>query len=195
MNTIAPENSRDRIILFTRFPKPGAVKTRLIDRLGRRGAAELHQKMTETVIRQLQPILRERQIKLQVFFCGGTQRQMSDWLGDNCTLQPQQGNDLGQRMNNALNLTTRQAVERIVLIASDCPHLDSPIMARAFMQLESHDLVLGPAADGGYYLLGVRSGRNNYAPLFDNIEWGTDQVLEQTLNRADRTGLSSALLP
>jgi len=194
MNKKKSADSRECVILFTRFPRPGAVKTRLIDRLGPQGAAELHTKMTKQVICRIQPVLQTRKIELQVYYCGGSQQEMADWLGGNCTLCSQQGNDLGQRMEHAFAQAIQQGTRRILLIGSDCPDIDSDIITSALKKLHSHDLVLGPSADGGYYLIGLCPAGKKYPALFKGINWGTNQVLEQTLRQAANIGLTCALL-
>jgi rSAM/selenodomain-associated transferase 1 len=195
MNKKKSAAGRECIILFTRFPQPGLVKTRMIERLGPQGASQLHTKMTEQVIYQIRPALQTRKIQLQIYFCGGSQQEMSDWLGRNCTLCIQQGSDLGQRMEHAFAQTIQQGAERILLIGSDCPDINADIITSGLEELNSHDLVLGPAADGGYYLIGLRAPGNKNAILFNSINWGTDQVLEQTLTQAKKGGLSYTLLP
>ena len=194
MNKKTTTINLESVILFTRFPQPGKVKTRLIGRLGPQGAADLHRKMTEQVICQIQPALQSREIQLQVYYYGGSQQEMTDWLGNNYTFCPQQGNDLGRRMVHAFARTIRQGAERTLLIGSDCPDIDAGIITSGLERLHSHDLVLGPSADGGYYLIGLPSGESNYANIFDNVDWGTDQVLNQTLTQAKRSGLSHTLL-
>ncbi len=195
MNKTISAAGRECIILFTRFPQPGRVKTRMIDRLGPQGAAELHTKMTEQVICQIQPALQTRKIQLQIYFCGGSQQEMTDWLGGNWTLCIQQGSDLGQRMEHAFAQETQRGAGRILLIGSDCPDITADIIISGLKKLNSHDLVLGPAADGGYYLIGLRAPGNKNSILFNSINWGTDQVLEQTLTQAKKGGLSYTLLP
>ncbi len=188
-------NTQESVILFTRFPQPGKVKTRLIERLGPQGAADLQKQMTEQVIRRIQPTLHARSIQLQIYYCGGSCQEMSDWLGHENNLYRQQGDDLGRRMKHALSRTIRQGAERVLLIGSDCPAIDAHIISSGLEQLAGHDLVLGPAMDGGYYLIGLRAGSKEYAGLFTGIDWGTDQVLLQTTAEADRKRLSHALLP
>jgi len=194
MNKKRSEINREAIILFTRFPQPGKVKTRLIDRLGPQGAADLHKKMTEQVICRIQPALLSQKIQLQIYYYGGSQRKMTDWLDKHGTLCPQQGDDLGQRMAHAITRTNQQGAKRTLLIGSDCPNIDAGIIISGLEKLHKHDLVLGPSADGGYYLIGLRSRESNYASIFDNIDWGTDQVLNQTLTQAKKSGLSHDLL-
>lgn len=195
MKNMTSAAGRENIILFTRFPQPGKVKTRMIDRLGPQGAAQLHRKMTEQVIYQIQPALQTRKIQLQVYYNGGSHQDMAAWLGRNCTFCIQQGRDLGQRMEHAFAQTVQQGAERILLIGSDCPDITADIITSGLEKLNSHDLVLGPAADGGYYLIGLHAAGNKNAILFNSINWGTDQVLEQTLTQAKKGGLSYTLLP
>ena len=195
MNKKTTAAGRECIILFTRFPQPGRVKTRMIDRLGPQGAAQLHTQMTEQVICQIQPALQTGKIQLLIYYCGGSQQEMADWLGRNCTLCIQKGSDLGRRMKHAFAQTIQQGAERILLIGSDLPDINSDIITSGLKKLNSHDLVLGPTADGGYYLIGLRAPGNTNTILFNSINWGTDQVLEQTLTQAEKGGLSYTLLP
>ncbi|MBW2328562.1 MAG: TIGR04282 family arsenosugar biosynthesis glycosyltransferase, partial [Deltaproteobacteria bacterium] len=147
------------------------------------------------VICNIQPVLQKRKIELQIYYCGGSQQEMANWLGRNCTLCIQQGSDLGQRMEHAFTQTIQQGAERILLIGSDCPDITADIISNGLKKLNNHDLVLGPAADGGYYLIGLRTHGNEIATLFNSIDWGTDQVLEQTLTQAKKGELSCTLLP
>jgi len=194
MNKQTASARREHLILFTRFPEPGKVKTRLIAKLGPQGAAHVHKKMTEQVIRRIQPALQLQNLQMQVYYDGGSAQQMADWLGPNQTFSQQQGNDLGQRMALAFNRAFHQGASRTLLIGSDCPGIDVDTITIGLEKLHSHDLVLGPAADGGYYLIGLRAGENHYENLFDHIDWGTDQVLTQTVRRAKDSGLSCTML-
>jgi len=185
------------VILFTRFPVAGKVKTRLISVLGEQGAADLHKKMTEQILRQIQPAVQTFGMQLFVYYYGGSQSQMTDWMGEKALFCSQKGNDLGQRMQHALNQTINQGAEQILLIGSDCPAIDDAIITQGFNALQNHDLTLGPAADGGYYLIGLRKNNKQRVPknLFHKISWGTHTVLQQTVQQAEADGLSCQLLP
>ncbi|GAB1258140.1 TIGR04282 family arsenosugar biosynthesis glycosyltransferase [Aurantivibrio plasticivorans] len=113
--------------------------------------------------------------------------QLSDRLS--LPLIPQQGEDLGQRMWNALNLGLTQS-DLAIVVGSDCPFINLDYLHAATDALSSHDVVLGPATDGGYVLLGV----SQYAPIFSDIAWGTDNVLAQTLERLQQKDISHTLL-
>ncbi len=192
------------VILFTRYPQAGKVKTRLIDRLGPQGAATLHDRLTKEIISKLQPTLnlnpqRAGSVQLQVLYCGGTEQEMIHWLGNEIQFARQHGNDLGERMQQAFEQAWEQGITRVLLIGSDCPTITASIINQGLEHLLSHDLVLGPAMDGGYYLIGLsdhlKKNKKNYARLFQNIDWGTERVLAQTLNQAKKSGLSFSLLP
>ncbi len=105
-------------------------------------------------------------------------------------VRQQQGGDLGARMLFALNHGLAR-YPRVLLVGSDCPELDADYLGRAAAALLQHELVLGPARDGGYVLLGAR---RPVAPLFADMPWGSDRVLELTLQRARAMGLATALL-
>ena len=189
--------ARESIILFTRFPQAGKVKTRLIGKLGPQGAADLHQAMTEQILRRLQPVLARQEIRLRIYFSGGTQSTMTSWLGKYGSICSQQGSDLGRRMEHAFAREFAQGTQRILLIGADCPGLSNEIISSGLKKLKNHALVLGPAVDGGYYLIGLRCPQSTSFPsiLFDDIDWGSEKVLQQTITQAGKAGLSHALLP
>jgi rSAM/selenodomain-associated transferase 1 len=182
------------IILFTRYPQAGKVKTRLMERLGPQGAADLHEEMTRQVIRNIEPVLQEDSIQLQVYYCGGSEQQMQTWLGHDRSFFLQQGENLGARMADAFGRAWRQGAGRVLLIGSDCPDIDAVVIRDGLERLRSHDVVLGPAVDGGYYLIGLRASVGQPACLFDGVDWGTGQVLQQTATLAEAAGLSCAFL-
>lgn len=180
----------ERLIIFTRYPEPGLTKTRLIPTLGAKGAATLQQQMTEytlTKVRELQ-----NRPSIEVRFTGGSLTLMQDWLGNDIVYQPQGKGDLGERMARSLSVAFRSGMERVVIIGTDCPGLNANLIAKAFHQLHAHDLVLGPALDGGYYLIGLRCF---ILELFTDINWGTAEVLHQTIAIAKKLDLSVAYLP
>jgi rSAM/selenodomain-associated transferase 1 len=103
----------------------------------------------------------------------------------------QEGQDLGERMANAFARSFELGMDKVVLIGTDCPMLQSQHLNQAFEALNHSDLVVGPATDGGYYLIGMNR-RADY--LFEGITWSTSQVLSQTLNVASQHGLTTTLL-
>ncbi|MBD2453368.1 TIGR04282 family arsenosugar biosynthesis glycosyltransferase [Nostoc sp. FACHB-87] len=186
------EVQKQHLIIFTRYPEPGKTKTRLIPALGSVGAAHLQQQMTEYTLLQVGELQKTIGVSVEVRFAGGSLELMQDWLGGELLYASQGEGDLGKRMARSLVDSFRKNAEYIIIIGSDCPGLTSQILATAFQELQTVDLVLGPAIDGGYYLIGVR----RFIPeLFANIDWGTSQVLQQTVDIAADLGVSSIYLP
>jgi hypothetical protein len=116
------------------------------------------------------------------------------WLGRDHSCMPQHGEDLGERMEHAFRQAFSEGFGKAVLVGSDIPDLKAPVMQQAFNCLRSTDAVLGPAADGGYYLIGFR--RDSFLPAaFKGITWSTDSVFEKTRETLESTGLTVSLLP
>ncbi|MBD2385717.1 TIGR04282 family arsenosugar biosynthesis glycosyltransferase [Cylindrospermum sp. FACHB-282] len=183
---------KQHLIIFTRYPEPGKTKTRLIPALGSVGAANLQRQMSEHTIFQVKELQKATALSVEVRFVGGDSQLMQDWLGLGLIYQSQGGGDLGQRMVRSLLDAFQSSAEQVVIIGSDCPGLSWQILATAFEQLHVFDLVLGPAIDGGYYLIGLRKP---ISELFANIEWGTAQVFQTTVDIALKLNLSLMYLP
>ena len=180
------------IIIFTRFPEPGLTKTRLIPVLGPEGACRLQRELTEKVVALVQQLKKRYPLQVEIHFSGGSREKMAGWLGRNFHYVIQGEGDLGARMRQAFQKAFRQRWKRVVLIGSDLPDLTPAILRESFERLTNHDLVLGPARDGGYYLIGLKA---NCPVLFGNtMIWGTEEVLKNTLITADQLGLRTALL-
>jgi uncharacterized protein len=180
------------LIIFTRYPTPGKVKTRLIPAVGAEGAALLHRRMTLQALDRSRKLQSGLPVGIAIHFDGDNYQQMSDWLGTDLVYQSQGDGDVGVRMARSF-ATTCQGNSSVVLIGTDCPELTTDILAQAFDLLQSgRDLVLGGAVDGGYYLIGMR----DYHPeLFVDIDWSTDRVLSQTVAIANHLNLSIGYLP
>ncbi|PSR17558.1 hypothetical protein C8255_12020 [filamentous cyanobacterium CCP3] len=185
------ESQRFGLMLFTRFPEPGRTKTRLIPHLGPAGAAALQRQMTEHVLAQVQGAARRRPLAVEVHFAGGSPGQMRAWLGDAVTYYPQTEGGLGDRLMAAFKQSFGLGRAGAIAIGSDCPALTPDHLAAALAALQRVDVALGPATDGGYYLIGLRQPQ---PALFEAIAWGTDQVLAQTLAAATAQGLTVELL-
>jgi uncharacterized protein len=182
----------EKLIIFTRYPVPGKTKTRLIPVLGEEGATKLHRQLTEKTISTAQKLFFYHPLALEINFAGGTKILMQNWLGDTFIYQPQPDGDLGERMAIAFQKSFQSDYEKVIIIGTDCPTLKHHILREAFETLNQNELVLGPAEDGGYYLIGLR----HFIPqLFQNITWGTSSVLEQTNAIALSLNLSIAYLP
>ncbi|MBW4514050.1 MAG: TIGR04283 family arsenosugar biosynthesis glycosyltransferase [Timaviella obliquedivisa GSE-PSE-MK23-08B] len=182
----------ERLIIFTRYPRPGKAKTRLIPALGAEGAANLQRQMTEHTLAQVKKL--DPSISVEIWFADDCleQGQMQEWLGTEWVYQPQGEGDLGDRLINAFQTAFAAGMERVVIIGTDCPGLDADRLSQAFQALQNHDLVLGDATDGGYYLIGLQ---RSIPELFKEIPWGTSAVRQQTVAIASQLGLTVAHLP
>lgn len=187
------EKAKEHLIIFTRYPEPGKTKTRLIPAMGAEAAATLQRLMTEHTLTQVRELQNHRPIRVEVRFAGGNSTLMAQWLGTDLVYQSQGEGDLGTRMARSLSLSLQNNLDHAVIIGTDCPGLNADLLTQAYHLLhQAHDLVLGPALDGGYYLLALRY----FVPeLFLGIDWGTSKVLQQTVDIANQLNLSIAYLP
>ena len=188
---ISLKPSRQHLIIFTRYPEPGKTKTRLIPALGDVGAANLHKQMTEHTIFQVKELQKITRVSVEVRFTGGNLEKMQNWLGHDLGYQFQSEGDLGARMAESFINAFNQKAQQVIIIGTDCPDLNSQILTTAFEKLEVFNLVLGPALDGGYYLIGLQQP---IAELFMNISWGTAQVFAKTVEIAQKLNLSIGYL-
>ncbi|WP_199316329.1 TIGR04282 family arsenosugar biosynthesis glycosyltransferase [Tolypothrix sp. FACHB-123] len=188
----SPGSFKQHLIVFTRYPEPGKTKTRMIPALGDVGAADLQKQMTEYTVSQVKELQKIAEVSCEVRFAGGNLQLMQDWLGLDLVYQSQGEGDLGDRLARSLSDAFQSGREQVIIIGTDCPGVNSQLLTKAFEQIRSFDLVIGPAIDGGYYLIGLRQLIPN---LFANIDWGTPQVLQQTVNIAEKLNLSKIYLP
>ncbi len=175
------------LIIFIKNPRLGHVKTRLAATLGAATALKIYRylldKTRETAL--LTPVRR-------VLFYSEAVSAHDDWPDAFFEKKVQHPGDLGERMSEAFRLAFADGAEKAVIIGSDCPDLSADGLMSAFEALESNDLVVGPSADGGYYLLGM----SRFVPaLFEGVAWSTDQVLHQTLATATQLALQVHTLP
>jgi uncharacterized protein len=177
------------LMLFSRVPVLGKVKTRLMPALGAAGALALH----ETLLQQKIDLLQRQQVATaQLWLDENIENEEHTFL-DKCKLpiHIQQGGDLGARMAHAM-LTALQSHAQALIIGTDCPDLDEAYVARAQAALlEGQRIVLGPALDGGYCLVGMQAP---FVSIFEGISWGSASVLQQSLSVICDLGLNSCLL-
>jgi rSAM/selenodomain-associated transferase 1 len=181
----------DCAILFARAPIPGRVKSRLGNRLTPEQACALHCAATSDTAALLAETLPDAAV--WVFFS----EDPGNWEASGMILPPrfrcalQEGNSLGDRMGAAFARAFASGARRVVIFGSDSPTLPPPIPGQAFRALADCDLVVGPAEDGGYYLIGCR----RFDPrLFQEVEWSTPRACEQTLANAARLDYTTTLL-
>ncbi len=171
-----------RLIVFAKAPQAGKAKTRLIPALGEEGAAALHARL---VTHTLTTVTRASLCPVQLWCAPDTTHSFFDSCQNNfaITRHKQQGVDLGERMAHAMNHNLQQGFNSII-IGTDCPALTAPDFEQAFTKLQDgNDIVLAPADDGGYVLIGL----NRFsATLFSGIHWGTDSVLSATRKKIEQ---------
>lgn len=180
-----------RILIFAKAPLPGYAKTRLIPVLGAQGAADLH---AGFIRRTVTLAVESRLSPVEIWTCGGEGLEFFDAFQSTVDgrIYTQTGTDLGARMGHAMEHALGRA-DFAVLIGTDCPALGHADLAIACASLATGcDVALGPAEDGGYVLIGLRRAD---PALFENIAWGTSDVLRQTRERILRRGWSCHELP
>lgn len=188
---MATNNTGAALGIMARYPRAGYTKTRLAAHIGLHQAADLYSICARTIFDEMRKI--PPHVNKFIFFTGSNNLdKVGLWTGDGFHLLPQVGKDLGNRLANSFSQLFSSGIKSAVLIASDVPDISPAIVDEALSALESHDIVLGPAHDGGYYLVGMN--RLNKA-LFKGINWGSEDVLQDTLNRVAEFNLSFYLLP
>jgi uncharacterized protein len=176
------------VIAMLKTPRPGFVKTRLAAEVGAEAAAAIYRRLVE---HQMAAIPREWRAEVH-FAPAEALAEMQQWLGVAAAFHPQRGDDLGERLIHAIASAFDRGAGAVIVIGGDCPALTGSCLREAARELAAADVVLGPAADGGYYLIGLRRPQPD---LFRHIRWSTGAVLASTLKRARAAGLSVAMLP
>ncbi|MBX3330865.1 MAG: TIGR04282 family arsenosugar biosynthesis glycosyltransferase [Nitrospira sp.] len=194
---LSPQSSvlNTALVIFAKAPIPGQVKTRLCPPLTPEEAATLHGSFVLDILERTKGAASKLKLPIDrylacspsathVFFKIMEERQ-------GVKLIDQVGDDLGARMNQAFNTLFARGYGQVLLIGTDVPTLPLDHFRQALASLENHDLVLGPAFDGGYYLIGLK----RVAPeLFADIPWSTDQVLRLTQEKAAGIGLKASVI-
>lgn len=179
-------------VLMLKAPRPGSVKTRLAASVGDARAVAIYKQLAEHQIRQI-----PSDWHCSVHFAPGEAGQdMQNWLSDpappGTLFFPQCSGDLGARMRHAVITELDHGAGAVALIGGDCPELLTPVLDEVEAASEDADVVIVPARDGGYVLLLVKA---DHPGLFQEMAWSTPRVLRQTLDAADRVGLTVCLFP
>ena len=177
-------NNTSLLLVFTRNATLGKVKTRLAASIGDAEALKVHKALMQQTIENIFQCACDK-----VVYYSEAIDAHDLFLKNGFRQEVQSGEDLGARMKSALTDEFLHGYTSIVMIGTDCPELDEASISHAFKQLEVKDLVVGPALDGGYYLLGLSA---MHAELFEGIAWSTSSVLSDTVQIAERLSLSMA---
>jgi rSAM/selenodomain-associated transferase 1 len=178
------------ILVFVRAPEQGRVKTRLAAEIGADAALRVYRRLAEQAVAEARALGPNAALRIHYTPAEGG-KAVRAWLGGDAAYLPQADGDLGGRMRAAFAAAFAAGHPRVLIIGSDLPGLSAGVLRRALRLLDSHPAVIGPAADGGYYLLGLRGMVDG---VFDGIAWSTDGVLEATIARLDEAGCAPATL-
>lgn len=170
-----------RVVLFTRFPESGRAKTRLIPALGAERAAQLHRVLTERTVQAV----RSSGLMLELRTTGAPTAAFEEWLGRLSIIDQGEG-DLGNRLSRA------GPPYPTIFIGADAPDLTPALLQLAAHELQNASAVIGPAEDGGYWLLGLS---HPVDAVFEGIAWGTSSVFGQTMDRLAAARIDPVLLP
>jgi rSAM/selenodomain-associated transferase 1 len=170
-----------------KVPRPGEVKTRLGTEIGFEQAEQIYRRLVENQIAQLSGQAVE--IHYTPSDEGG---YMQGWLGPTRHYLPQSDGDLGERLKHAMRGAFSRGADAVLFLGGDCPDVTQDVIREAWSQLTKCDVVIGPAQDGGYYLLGLKS---DHPRLFEGIDWSTNRVFAQTTSRLQELNLTSGMLP
>ncbi len=183
-------NQSQCIIFFVKAPVYGTVKTRMAEHTGAHGALMLYKAFAADTL----ATLKRMDLPLRIFYQpAGHAELVRGWLGNSTPLIAQKGATLGERMHYALCSCTAEGFDSIILVGSDIPDLNENIINQAFLTLQTRQAVIGPAADGGYYLIGARkTGITSKA--FEGIDWGSPEVFEKTLQRLRENGIEPGII-
>ncbi len=183
---------KNLLIVFVKYPEPGTVKTRLAAGIGGRAAADVYRRLVALTIQRTAPSGLQPYDRIVYVDPARDIACYRNWLIDAEDFAVQAGDSLGGRMRSAFLQAFADGYHKVALIGSDCPDASASLVQEAFSLLDGCDAVLGPADDGGYYLLALT---RDIEQIFNNINWGTCRVLQQTRARLDAAGYSHALLP
>ena len=172
------------VIVFLKAPEKGRVKTRLSMSLDESFVLELYKGFIHDTL----AILESFPDKLIYFLPPEKENELRSWLGNEYPYFVQTGKDLGEKMSNAFRDGFTKGYDRLVLIGTDIPEITESVLLHAFKILETKDAVIGPASDGGYYLIGFKK-ESFSEKIFHDMNWSTKGVLGETLKAMDRTGI------
>lgn len=180
------------LIVMVKDPEKGEVKSRLANKLGRSLTTDLYRAFVADIITTTAG---GGEWQLEVaFFPPNSCENIRNWLGNGISLMEQTGSHLGERMLSVFLKSFAKGYSKVVLIGSDLPDLPGHVLRDAFSGLDSEGIALGPALDGGYYLIGFEKGK--FLPeVFDDINWSTSTVFDETVSILAGRGCKIHILP
>jgi rSAM/selenodomain-associated transferase 1 len=177
---------KSALIIFQKNAVLGKVKTRISVDVGDQVAMDIYQQL----VRHTHEVCVSVPVQKFLFFSDFIPDDVSEFDQD-YKFEVQTGNDLGSRMGNAFQFVFANGYEKILILGTDCGELESKIVVKAFELLNIHEVVIGPARDGGYYLLGMKK---MFADLFEEVPWSSEKVLFLTMEKLEKQAISYELL-
>jgi uncharacterized protein len=189
---LTKENSfHPGIFIMMKYPEAGKAKMRLAQSLGKEAATSLYRAFIQDTLETVQSLDITYHIAIHP---PESQEAFVQWLGSSHQFVRQKGMNLGERLQNAFLTMFKKGYQQVIALASDSPDLPVEILRQAISSLQTHKVVIGPATDGGYYLIGF--SHDFFLPeVFQNISWSTDTVLRDTLSRIEAKTSQIHLLP
>ena len=187
---------KNRVVMLARYPRLGEVKTRLVPPLTADEALGLHDRLARHTLRSMLALSATGESRVEVRTDAAFTRVAYDWLGRGFSARYQGEGDLGDRIRLAFGESFARGMDRVAVAGSDCPRMTAGHLREALALLDGVDVVLGPAQDGGYYLVALdkKSAKQSVPVLFSDVAWGTAAVMERTLAICEEHGLTWALL-
>ena len=177
------------LVIFVKAPLVGDVKTRLIPVLSLSQAAELYQCFARDIVRSMKRI---KEASVKIAYQPHARIPDPSWVGGSLPYFKQEGQSMGERLSKAFLSAFQARAQRVIIIGCDSPTLPVAYVRQAFKMLEGCDVVLGPATDGGFYLVGM----SKFCPgLFDQIVWSSEEVFDKTLFNVRHYSYSLRTLP
>jgi uncharacterized protein len=185
------QNQDTAILLFVKYPEGGQVKLRLSADLNEEIVPDLYRCFVQDTLATV------KKIDARLFVCFlpiEAQQKFQTWLGPTMLFLPQNGADLGERMKNSFSQVFTKGFRRVILMGSDSPDIPETFLQSAFAELQTHDVVLGPSSDGGYYLIGFQN--TTFTPsVFEDINWSTSTVFQETIAKIKGASRLVSILP
>lgn len=178
---------KNALIVFVRKPELGKVKTRLAATVGNDVALNIYKELLQHTFN----IVKSTPVTKFIYYVNKIEKD-DLWNAEGFVKRLQSDNDLGSKMKDAFSEVLNEGYKKAVIIGSDCMDLTTAIIVQAFDLLETKDTVIGPAKDGGYYLLGMK---NLFSFIFKHKNWSTSSVYNDTVIDMEANGISFGVLP
>ncbi|MDH4214459.1 MAG: TIGR04282 family arsenosugar biosynthesis glycosyltransferase [Candidatus Thorarchaeota archaeon] len=182
---------RSGIFIMVKYPELGMVKERLAQSVGEEAAIDLYRAFIQDTLQTVQSLDIPYHIAV---YPPASQERFAQWLGPSHQFFGQEGVDLGQRLQNGFATMYKKEYQQVIALASDSPDLPIEILQKAVSSLQTHKVVIGPASDGGYYLIGF-SHDLFISKVFEDIPWSTATVFRETLSRIESVTSQVHVLP